>query len=453
MREATVQATPNPAAWANDPDTPSPPRETPQRSPAAQPWNLPRRGFAISDKAWRPGLAKEQLSLFGNSARRVDGTETDIEDSGAAARLSTQKPQPAMKSSPVSVVGILGRLSSTGVSRVSIRHGHTMPRRKQPRHELTGFKKGLGERIWVHHHIAKGMIIYTHEPELPRDSNKGLSQIPFTVKKQKPAELRRDYWAPLCLIEVPKGLGVVGRNVMQKLREFRHRHELEWGWQAAELASRSRRERGELIHNQRSNAIADIAAVLAGKGRGNRMWADERLPAAEDTNTAEAAATATETAAEVDAKAEAQPVGAAAPENIDETTAGAESPTKSKSKKPKAKAAGSAAPRTLVQANIYWSNDADRHWAREWTENVTHSVGLPEHITNPSFKTSYLLEEPWQEPEATEQEPEAAETANGKEPVVEPNAAAEQEEQPQRKKGWMGWLGGKSGSSSQETRV
>lgn len=72
----------------------------------------------------------------------------------------------AMKSSPASVVGIVGRLSA-GVSRISIRHGHTMPRRRQPRHELTGFKKGLGERIWVHHHIAKGMIIYTHEPELP----------------------------------------------------------------------------------------------------------------------------------------------------------------------------------------------------------------------------------------------------------------------------------------------
>lgn len=71
-----------------------------------------------------------------------------------------------MKSSPASVVGILGRLS-TGVSRVSIRHGHTVPRRKQPRHDLTGFKKGLGEQIWVHHHVARGMIIYTHDPELP----------------------------------------------------------------------------------------------------------------------------------------------------------------------------------------------------------------------------------------------------------------------------------------------
>lgn len=326
-----------------------------------------------------------------------------------------------MKSSPASVVGILGRLSSTGVSRVSIRHGHTMPRRKQLRYELTGFKKGLGEQIWVHHHIVKGMIIYTHEPELPRDSNKGLSQIPFTVKKQKPAELRRDYWAPLCLIEVPKGLGVVGRNVMQKLREFRHRHELEWGWQAGEFLSRSRRERGELIHNQRSNAVADIAAVLAGKGRGNKMWAE--------------------------AEAEAQPVGAAAPENIDKTAAAADQSSAKSKPRPKAKAVASTAPKTLVKANIYWSNDADRHWARQWTENVTHSVGLPEYVANRSFKTSYLLEGGWEEPKA-------AEPNDDKGNVVKPNTAAEQEEQPQpqRKRGWLGWLG-RGGSSSQETRV
>lgn len=281
-------------------------------------------------------------------------------------------------------------------------------------------------------------------PNLQRNSNKGLSQIPFTVKKQKPAELRKDYWAPLCLIEVPKGLGLVGRNVMQKLREFRHRHELEWGWQAREFLSKSRRERGELIHNQRSNAIADIAAVLAGKGRGNRMWVE----AGE-----EAAATEEE---KIAAEAEAQPVGAAAPENIDETAAAADKSAAKSKLKPKTRVAASTAPKTLVKANIYWSNDADRHWARQWTENVTHSVGLPEHVTNPSFKTSYLLEERWEEPKTAEAAADAGATettdaTNGKETLVEANTAAEQE-QPQRKKGWLGWLG-KNGNSSQETRV
>lgn len=228
---------------------------------------------------------------------------------------------------------------------------------------------------------------------------------------------------------------------MQKLREFRHRHELEWGWQAEELMSKSRRERGELIHNQRSNAVADIAAVLAGAGRGNRMWAAEPLPV--DAEAAEA------TTAAASEEAESQPAGAAAPENIDETTA-----RKSKSKsKAKANAVTVTAPKTLVKANIYWSNDADQHWASEWTDNVTHSVGLPEHITNPRFKTSYLLdEEGWEELEsenASDAQGTAAEPATG----AEQDGKTAQEEKPQQKKGWLGWMGGKSGSSSQETRV
>lgn len=219
---------------------------------------------------------------------------------------------------------------------------------------------------------------------------------------------------------------------MQKLREFRHRHELEWGWQAEELLSKSRRERGELIHNQRSNAVADIAAVLAGAGRGNKMWRPD----------AETAAAEAEAAAEQEAEAESQPVGAAAPENID----AAESPAKSKSKsKPRAKVVTPEAPKTLVKANIYWSNDLDRHWASEWTENVTHAVGLPEHITNPRFKTSYLLEEQWEELEP----PEATESGHAEGTAAEPV----QEEKSQPKKGWLGWLPGKSGSSSQETRA
>lgn len=249
----------------------------------------------------------------------------------------------------------------------------------------------------------------------------------------------------MCLIEVPKGLGVVGRNVMQKLREFRHRHQLEWGWQAEEFLSRSRRERGDLIHNQKSNAVADIAAVLAGAGRGNRMWRDAET----EKEAAEAASGEAEAA-------DSQPAGAAAPENIDETTAAAESPAKSKPNRKAKKLEAAAAPKTLVKANIYWSNDADQHWASEWTENVTHSVGLPEHISNPRFKTSYLLEEgPWEELEAEE--------ATHVQGTVEPNTEAQQEEKPQEekpveekpqgRKGWLGWVGGKSGSSSQETRV
>lgn len=252
--------------------------------------------------------------------------------------------------------------------------------------------------------------------------------------------LRRDYWEPLCLIEVPKGLGVVGRNVMQKLREFRHRHELEWGWQTEELASKSRRARGKLIHNQRSNAVADIAAVLSGAGRGNRMWTDK--PLQEDAEAAAAAAPAPE-------EVKSEPVGSAAPENIDETPAAAEgekpgSPAKSSPRrKPKAAVAATPA-KALVEAKIYWTNDLDRNWAREWSENVTHSTGLPEHITNPRFKTVYLLEE-GPDVEADDAEPEHVQGT-----VVGADTGARKSD---GKKGWFGWLGGKIGGSSQETRL
>lgn len=70
-----------------------------------------------------------------------------------------------MNSSPASVVGILDRLS-IGVCRISIRHGHTAPRIKNPHPELTGFKAGLGEKIWVHNHVVTGMIIYSHDGKL-----------------------------------------------------------------------------------------------------------------------------------------------------------------------------------------------------------------------------------------------------------------------------------------------
>lgn len=69
-----------------------------------------------------------------------------------------------MNTSSVPVVGILDRLS-TGVSRTSIRH-YAAPKFKKKKHNLTGFKPGHGERIFVYNHIENGMIIYSHDPEL-----------------------------------------------------------------------------------------------------------------------------------------------------------------------------------------------------------------------------------------------------------------------------------------------
>ncbi|KAK3357697.1 transcriptional regulation of mitochondrial recombination-domain-containing protein [Lasiosphaeria hispida] len=132
-----------------------------------------------------------------------------------------------------------------------------------------------GTKIWIHNHIYDGHVMLGFHRVI--DSNKGYRQMPYTGKKNVPAKLRKDYWRPMAVIEFPDGgLGEVGRSVYQKLREFKKRHELEWGRENEEeeyrLLNMSRRERGKVLNDQRANVIADMAAVLGGIGKGNKMW-------------------------------------------------------------------------------------------------------------------------------------------------------------------------------------
>lgn len=100
--------------------------------------------------------------------------------------------------------------------------------------------------------------------------------MPYTGKKLVPAKLRKDYWEPMAMIQFPRMLGEVGRSVYHKLRELKKRHELEWGRDDPEEEQRmlnmSRHERGKAINDQRANVVADMAAVLGGYGKGNKMW-------------------------------------------------------------------------------------------------------------------------------------------------------------------------------------
>lgn len=104
----------------------------------------------------------------------------------------------------------------------------------------------------------------------------------------------------MAMIEFPTGAGAVGRTVFQKLRELKHLHEVAWGndflyktpdeytaedKKKVDAATkngkttfrpmRSRAERGKALNAQRANSIADMAAVLAGNGRGNKIAAGE----------------------------------------------------------------------------------------------------------------------------------------------------------------------------------
>ena len=128
--------------------------------------------------------------------------------------------------------------------------------------------------------------------------------------------------------------GAVGRSVYQKLRELKHLHEVAWTDEfrrkrpeeftvddkkkiAEEKAKgndykpiRSKEERGIALNAQKTNAIADMAVVLAGQGAGNKMLAGE----AEEGE------------------------------------------------------------RQLVEVSVSWSNDQDKQYSEVWSKNVTHGL-------------------------------------------------------------------------------
>ncbi|KAM7223593.1 Transcriptional regulation of mitochondrial recombination domain containing protein [Rhypophila decipiens] len=180
--------------------------------------------------------------------------------------------------------------------------------------------EGHGENIWLWNHVEAGHVVYSMHPQM--DSNKAKAQMPYTGKKLVPAKLRRDYWRPMAQIRFPAGQGDVGRSVWQKLLELKKRHELEWGEQKHEFLRMSREDRGRALNDQRANVVADIAAVLGGLGKGNKIWLE----------------------------------------------------TKEK---------GEDVTRTLCKADVFWTNGLDRHNAAEWSENVRHFVGLPVKVDEP----------------------------------------------------------------------
>ncbi|KAK3950644.1 transcriptional regulation of mitochondrial recombination-domain-containing protein [Pseudoneurospora amorphoporcata] len=200
--------------------------------------------------------------------------------------------------------------------------------------------KGHGDRIWAFHHIEQGQVIYSTKPVISHQHL--IRQQPFTGKNLVPRKIRKDYWRPLAMIEMEaKDQGSIGRSVYQKLREFKKRHELDWANEADEgrkLMQKSKRERGAELNDQKPNSVADMAAVLAGAGKGNLMWAVSRVSSdSTDLGTGEIkrASGAVEKGAVVDVK------------------------------------------RQLRRAIVYWANEQDKFHAREWSDNVSHEVGIP----------------------------------------------------------------------------
>lgn len=211
--------------------------------------------------------------------------------------------------------------------------------------------EGHGERIWIHNHIVANHIVWSFTPDLR--PNKAMRQFPYTGKKNVPGKLRKDYWQPMALIEFPEGQGEVGRSVYQKCRELKKRHELEW--EDESLLNMTRKKRGQEINDQKGNTVADLAYVLAGNGKGNKVpvtktvqeevpLLGQNLEAAEPKEGEEKKEIKTKVVHKV----------------VEETTADGK--------------------KVLRGATVYWANEQDRYFAEEWTDNVTHVVGLPERV-------------------------------------------------------------------------
>ncbi|KAH6654191.1 transcriptional regulation of mitochondrial recombination-domain-containing protein [Truncatella angustata] len=243
-----------------------------------------------------------------------------------------------------SLTAQLGRLS-VGLSRTSIRPASTVDqplavrevretkkskkKQSKPRIEPK-FEPGHGEKIWIFGNFVNGMTVYSHSPVLK--ANKALRQIPFVSKKLKPSKIRKDYWLPMAMIQFPEGMGHIGRSVFHIMREFRMQHDLAWGDNMLQDDETNRmltkHERGEKIYeHQKANAVADMAAVLGGLGKGNKMWLPV-LQGAEDL---------------VDTSGETR---------TDEQTGSTEG---------------------LLKTQIFWKNELDKNYAKAWPVNVSHS--------------------------------------------------------------------------------
>lgn len=135
----------------------------------------------------------------------------------------------------------------------------------------------------------------------------------------------------MAMIQFPEGQGEVGRSVFQRLRECRKLHE--YAWDDSVLYGENgktltRHERGRRLNDQRANTIADMAAVLGGLGKGNKIVVKD---AAEQGGSVGETATANE-----------------------------------------GKTATTSEGKTLLQTTVWWVNELDRNYAKKWTDNVKH---------------------------------------------------------------------------------
>ncbi|KAK6950122.1 hypothetical protein Daesc_008448 [Daldinia eschscholtzii] len=223
-------------------------------------------------------------------------------------------------------------LGPLGISWIGVRFKSTAPTKEKRAKELAAAQppEHHGEKIWMFSHILEGMTVYSHRPVLK--ANKALRQISFTGKKLKPSKFRKDYWRPFAMIQFPEGFGEVGRSVYQRLAECKKLHELWWGddkFYDKDGKPLTKHERGAKINDLKTSTIADVAAVLGGLGKGNKIW----MPMSKNYRILA---------------------------NLDAAD------------KNNLKTEDDGIVKARVKVQVWWVDDKDRNFASSWPPNVTH---------------------------------------------------------------------------------
>ncbi|KAL2074600.1 hypothetical protein VTL71DRAFT_8378 [Oculimacula yallundae] len=208
-----------------------------------------------------------------------------------------------------------------------------------------------GQQIFVFNHLQKNHVVYSLTRSM--NNNAALAQLPFNGKKSVPTALRKDLWHPFAQIRFPPGAGTIGLSAFQKLREYRKRHELEWGNEILldkDNKVRSLKERGKALCDQKANSVADMAAVLG------RLAELEPLPEAkpkkEVPRRGQPGYDAEVWAKEKEARRVAE---------------------EEKAKRRKRVNIGLIGDGSGTQVEILWGNMQDAEFAHEWGPNVQHA--------------------------------------------------------------------------------
>ncbi|KAK0129648.1 hypothetical protein ONS96_000212 [Cadophora gregata f. sp. sojae] len=248
-----------------------------------------------------------------------------------------------------------------------------------------------GQQIFVFNHLQKNHVVYSLTRSM--NNNAAISQLPFNGKKSVPAALRKDLWHPFAQIKFPSGSGAIGLSAFQKLREYRKRHELEWGDDIrldADGKVRKLKARNKAICDQKANSVADMAAVL------NRLAAKEVRV--------------------VKSKKESLKPGQ---EGYDPVVAAAEKAERMRIV-PRVQNIGLAGEGEGVDVQILWGDLHDAEYAEKWADNVEHGLMPPPEVPEPKIRGKNSRTLDLEQDQEQEQEPEQDQDSEQEEKPEQP---------------------------------